>query len=77
MYDSNSDLGYKCCFCCFFAMLIILIDVFCTMKHARSKITVNELAHDQLGIINILKTLLDFRSGYNNIDGCDIYDVNQ
>ena len=43
------------------------------MTHAVSKITVNEMTHDQLVLINNLKTLLDFRSGYINIDGYDIY----
>ena len=42
-----------------------------------SKITVNELTHDQLVLINNLKTLLDFRSRYINIDGFTIGDVNQ
>ena len=36
------------------------------MKHAISKMTVNELTHDQLALIKNLKTLLDFRSGYIN-----------
>ena len=39
------------------------------MKHAISKITVNELTHDQLALIKNLKTLLDFRSDYINIYG--------
>ena len=34
------------------------------MKHAVSKITVNEMTHDQLALINNSKTLLDFRPGY-------------
>ena len=37
MYDSNSDLGYKFDF----YRYAYNIDVFCTMKHAISKITVN------------------------------------
>ena len=52
------------------------IDVFCTMKHEISKITVNELTHDQLALIKKLKTLLDFRSGYINIDGFTFDRVN-
>ena len=43
------------------------------MKHAIGKITVNELTHDQLVLVKNLKTLLDFRSGYINIDGCIDY----
>ena len=39
------------------------------MKHAICKITVNELTYDQLALFKNLKTLLDFRSGYINIDG--------
>ena len=46
------------------------------MKHAISKITVNELTHDRLALINNLKTLLDFRSGYINIVGFTIDHVN-
>ena len=46
------------------------------MKHAISKITVNELTHDELALIKNLKTLLDFRSGYINIGGFTIDDVN-
>ena len=42
------------------------------MKHAVSKITRN----DQLAFVKKLKTLLDFRSGYINIDGFTIDDVN-
>ena len=48
----------------------------CTLKQAISKITVNELTHDQLALIKNLKTLLDFSSGYINIDGFTIDDVN-
>ena len=46
------------------------------MNHAISKITVNELTHDQLTLIKHVKTLLDFRSGYINIDGFTIDHVN-
>ena len=52
------------------------LDVFCTMKHAIGKITVNELTHDQLALVKNLETLLDFRSGYIYIDGFTIDDVN-
>ena len=52
------------------------IDYFCTMKHAISKITVNELTHDQIAFVKNLKTLLDFRSGYIYIDGFTIDHVN-
>ena len=52
------------------------IDVLCTMKHAISKITVNELTHDQLALIKNLKTLLDFRLGYININGFTIDHIN-
>ena len=52
------------------------IDISCTMKHAISKITGNELTHDQIALVKNLKTLLDFRSGYINIDGLTIDDVN-
>ena len=52
------------------------VDVFCTMKHAISKITGNELTHDQLALVKNFKTLLDSRSGYINIDGFTIDDVN-
>ena len=47
MYDSNSDLCYT------FALYRYAynIYIFCTMKHAVSKITVNELTHDQLVLI--------------------------
>ena len=41
--------------------------VFCPMKHAIRKITVNELTHDQLALIWNEKTLHYFRSGYINI----------
>ena len=72
MYDSNSDLGYK------FAIYRYAynIDVFCTMKHAISKITVNNMTHDQIAVVKNLKTLLNFRSGYINIDGFTIDDLN-
>ena len=46
------------------------------MKHTISKITINELTYDQLALVKDLKTLLDFRSGYINIDGFTIEDVN-
>ena len=46
------------------------------MKHTISKISVNELTHDQLALVKNLKMLLDFRSGYINIDGFTIDDVN-
>ena len=46
------------------------------MKHAVSKITRNELTYDQLALVKNLKTLLNFRSGYINIDGFTIGDVN-
>ena len=42
------------------------------MKHAKSKITGNELTYDQLALVKNLKTLLDFSSGYINIDGLNI-----
>ena len=44
------------------------------MKHAVSKITRKELTYNQLALIKKLKTLLDFRSGYINIDGFTIDD---
>ena len=72
MYDSNSDLGYTFAF----YRYAYNIDVFCTMKHAVSKITRNELTHDQLALIKNLKRLLDFRSGYININGFTIDHVN-
>ena len=72
MYDSNSDLGYKFAF----YRYAYNIDVFCTVKHAISKITGNELTYDQLALVKKLKTLLDFRLGYINIDGFTIDDVN-
>ena len=72
MYDSNSDLGYKFAF----YRYAYNIDVFCTMKHAISKITVNELRLDQLALIKNLKILLDFRYDYINIDGFTIDQVN-
>ena len=34
--------------------------------------TVNELTHDQLALVKNLKKLLDFRSGYINLDGFTI-----
>ena len=46
------------------------------MFSALCKITVNELTHGQLASIKNLKTLLDFRSGYINIDGFTIIHVN-
>ena len=55
MYNSNSDLGYKLAF----YRYAYNIDVFCTMKHAISKITGNELTHDQIALVKNLKTLLD------------------
>ena len=45
------------------------------MKHAISKITVNELTHDQFVLVKNFKTLLDFRSDYIYIDGFTIYHV--
>ena len=73
MYNSNSDLGYKFAFYYY----AYNIDIFCTMKHAVCKITKkNELTYDQLALVENLKTLLYFRSGYINIDGFTIDDVN-
>ena len=72
MYKYNSDLGYKFAF----YRYAYNLDVFCTMKHAISKITKNEMTYDQLALVKNLKTLLDFRSGYINIDGFTIDDVN-
>ena len=73
MYNSNSYLGYKFAF----YRYAYNIDIFCTMKHgAVSKITKNELTYDQLALVKNLKTLLDFRSGYINIDGFTIDDEN-
>ena len=72
MYDSYSDLGYKFAF----YRYAYNIDVFCTMKHAINKITVSKLTHDQLELTKNLKTLLDFRSDYINIDGFIIDHVN-
>ena len=72
LYNSNFDLGYKFAF----YRYAYNIDMFCTMKHAVSKITRNELTYDQLALVKNLKTLLDFRSGYINIDGFTIDDVN-
>ena len=46
------------------------------MKHAVSKITGNELTHDQIALVKNVKTLHDLRSGYINIDGFSIDDVN-
>ena len=60
MYNYNSDLGYKFAF----YRYAYNIDIFCTMKHAVSKITRNELTYDQLALDKNLKMLLDFRSGY-------------
>ena len=64
MYNLNSDLGYKFAF----YRYAYNIDVFCTMKHAISTITVNELTHDQHALVKNSKTLHDFRSGYIYID---------
>ena len=72
MYNSNYDLCNKFAFYHY----AYNIDIFCTMKHAVSKITRNELTYDQLALVNNLKTLLDFRSGYINIVGFTIDDVN-
>ena len=47
MYNSNSDLGYKFAF----YRSAYNIDIFCTMKHAVSKITRNELTYDQLALV--------------------------
>ena len=58
-----------------FLSLYYLIEVFCTMKYAISKMI--ELTHDQLALFNNLKTLLDFGSGYSNKDGFTIDNVNQ
>ena len=52
------------------------IDIFCTMKDAVSIITRNELTYDQFALVKNLKMLLDFRSGYINIDGFTSDDVN-
>ena len=68
----DSDLGYKFAFFHY----AYDIDVFCTMKHAISKITRNELTHGQIALVKNFKTLLDFRLGYINIDGFTIDDVN-
>ena len=65
-------IGYKFDFDCY----AYNIDVFCTMKYAISKITGNELTHDQIALVKNLKTLLDFRSGYITIVGFTIDDVN-
>ena len=46
------------------------------MKHAISKITGNDLTYDQLALVKNLKMLFDFRSGYINIDGFTIDNVN-
>ena len=70
MYDSDS--GYKFAFYHY----AYNIDIFCTMKHVISKITGNELTFDQLALVKNLKTLLDFRSSYININGFTIDDVN-
>ena len=72
MYDSNPDLG--CTFA--FYRYAYNMDLFCTMKHAIRKITVNELTHDQLVLVKNLKTFLNFRSRYIDIDGFTIDDVN-
>ena len=47
MYNSNSDLDNEF----LFYRYAYNLDVFCTMKHAINKITVNELTHDQLALI--------------------------
>ena len=47
MYNSNSDLGYKFAF----YRYAYNIYIFCTMKHAVSKITRNELTYDQLVLV--------------------------
>ena len=60
MYYSISDLGYTFAY---------NIDVFCTKKNAKRKITVNDLTHDQIALNKNVNTLLDFRSGCINIDG--------
>ena len=65
MYDSNADLSYIFAF----YRYAYNIYIFCTMKQAICKITRNELTYDQLALVKNLKTLLDFRSGYINIDG--------
>ena len=44
-----------------------------TMKYVISKITVNELTHDQLGISKNLKILLDFRYSYINPFATDLF----
>ena len=51
MYNSNSDLGYKFSFYRYAYKLYI----YCTMKHAISKITGNEFTHDQLALVKNLK----------------------
>ena len=72
MYNSNSDLGYKFAFYrCAYNIYIC-----CSMKHAISKITGNELTYNQLALVKNLKTLLDFRSGYINIHGFTSDDEN-
>ena len=72
MYDSNSDLCYNF----YYYRNAYNLDIFCTMKHAINKLTVNKLTHDQLALVKNLKTLLDFRFGYINIDGFIIDHVN-
>ena len=72
MHDSNYDLGYRFAF----YRYAYNIYVFCTMKHAISKITGNEWTHDHIALDKDLKTLLYFRSVYINIDGFTIDDVN-
>ena len=42
MYDSNYDLGYKFAF----YRYAYNLDVFCTVKHAISRITLIKLTHD-------------------------------
>ena len=48
MYNYNSDLGYKVAF----YRYAYNIDILCTMKHAVSNITRNELTYDQLALVN-------------------------
>ena len=63
MYYSNSDLVYNLAF----YRYAYNIDVLCTMKHAISKITVNETTHDQLALIKNLKHYLILDHGNNLI----------
>ena len=50
MYNYNFDLGYKFAF----YRYVYNIDIFCTMKHAISKITGNELTYDQFVLVSNL-----------------------